>query len=272
MPRSSTARHSPEVRPPDNRELLETLLTMPGSTYGAYSRFHPYSPRNRAWLFMQGVDPQPIATFQGWKKIGRHVIRGRQARYVSRPVPVKLQEVDPTTGEQKERTFTRFVPSKSVFPLEDTDGEPLPPIETPEWTLECALANLAIRLVQFESFDGNTAGYSYERTIAINPLAPNRLKTACHEIGHILLGHTTADAFEEYRQHRGVKEAQAEAVAYLTLNELDAMDDITASRSRAYCQGWLSGERPSELAISQVFAAHEVIFKAGRLAVEGENQ
>lgn len=73
----------------------------------------------------------------------------------------------------------------------------------------------------------------------------------------------------EYSTHRGVFEFQAEATAYLSMKELDRLDEATATRSRGYIQDWLKGERPPDKAIRQVFAATDQILKAGRIVVSG---
>jgi hypothetical protein len=61
-------------------------------------------------------------------------------------------------------------------------------------------------------------------------------------------------------------EFQAEAVAYLAMNELGQLDDDTASWSRGYIQHWLRDEQPPDKAIQQVFRATDAILKAGRAA------
>jgi hypothetical protein len=60
-----------------------------------------------------------------------------------------------------------------------------------------------------------------------------------------VLGHTAPgiETQTEDALHRGTKEFQAEATAYLTLNELETLSLDTASHSRGYIQGWLRGER-----------------------------
>lgn len=69
-------------------------------------------------------------------------------------------------------------------------------------------------------------------------------------------------------------EFQAEATAYLVMNELELMNEATASSSRGYIRHWLGEEQPSDQAIRQVFATAEQILKAGRVlvsyAIEGE--
>ena len=51
------------------------------------------------------------------------------------------------------------------------------------------------------------------------------------------------------------------------MNELERLDDATATRSRGYIQDWLQHERPPDKAIRQVFVATDKILQAGRLAV-----
>ncbi|ASN39194.1 hypothetical protein CGQ24_09305 [Arthrobacter sp. 7749] len=69
---------------------------------------------------------------------------------------------------------------------------------------------------------------------------------------------------EEYREHRGLIEFQAESTAYLALNELSATDRFDAAESRGYIQGWMRNERPDDASIRQVFTATDKILKAGR--------
>jgi hypothetical protein len=137
----------------------------------------------------------------------------------------------------------------------------------PEWDFDTALQQLGIHLVPFTPLSGNLQGYSRNRDIAINPLAVNPAKTRFHEIGHVVLGHTTTVGLAEYQQHRGIYEFQAEVTAYLTMNELERLDEATATSSRGYIQDWLRHERPPDKAIRQVFTATDKISQAGRFAV-----
>jgi antirestriction protein ArdC len=86
-----------------------------------------------------------------------------------------------------------------------------------------------------------------------------------------VLGHTSGEQLAEYRTHRGIKEFEAEATAYLCANELEQLDAMDASESRAYIQGWLRGERPDDQSIKRVFAATTKILKAGRIALAEED-
>src|SRR4051794_28136391 len=83
-----------------------------------------------------------------------------------------------------------------------------------------------------------------------------------------MLGDTTDEQLAEYRQHRGIFEFRAQAVAHLALNELGLLTEETAMHSRGYIQSWTKGERPPDKAIKEVFSATDRILKAGRVAVE----
>ena len=86
-----------------------------------------------------------------------------------------------------------------------------------------------------------------------------------HELGHIILGHTMPHRHDEYVLHRGLMEFEAEGTAYLVMNELNLLDDETASHSRGYIHHWLQEEQPPEASIRRVFRAAEAILRAGRV-------
>jgi hypothetical protein len=250
--------------------LMDEALTAPGHLGDTYSRFHDYSLTNMMLFRMQGVF-EPVAPFSRWKSLGRHVLRGTRAKDVL--VPVLITEpvpADETVEEKRERVarLVGFKVMRAVFGLSDTDGPDIPPVPTPGWDLEQALGKLGIREEPFASASGNTQGYAHGVEFAINPIAVNPTKTRFHEIAHIVLGHTIPARYGEYATHRGIGEFQAEAVAYLAMNELGQLDNETAAHSRGYIQHWLRDERPPDKAIQQVFRATDAILKAGRLAVE----
>lgn len=246
-------------------QLLETALTQPGSVGDTYQRFWSYSFLNCIYLMMQRCEG-PIATYSRWQALGRQVVKGSKAYEIVRPITIKRE--DEATGE--EHVFTRFKPVRCIFSYNQTEGDPLPPApEPPTWSYEEAKQHLDIHEVPFNALEGNMQGYSYQREIAINPLARFPQKTRLHEMGHVLLGHTVPPAEGEYRPHQGLREWQAESVAYLAGNELGLLDDEAATVSRGYVQGWMAGEQPSDIAIRQVFGATDKILRAGRVAIEG---
>jgi hypothetical protein len=162
--------------------------------------------------------------------------------FVPSPEPPEGESI----AEKRERVarLIGFKVVRAVFPLSATDGPELPPQPTPGWDLRTALNKLGITEVPFGQINGNIQGVSHGTEFSINPVAVNRNKTVFHELGHIILGHTLPHHFEEYRAHRGVYEFQAEATAYLVMNELELMDEETASHSRGYISHWMHGERP----------------------------
>jgi hypothetical protein len=159
---------------------------------------------------------------------------------------------------------------RAVFALSDTEGAELPPIPIPGWDLQAALDKLGIREVPVDNTNGNLQGWSQGVEFAINPIAVNRTKTRFHELAHIMLGHTLPHHYQEYQAHRGMMEFQAEAAAYLVMNELELMDEETASHSRGYIRHWLGSEQPPDQAIRQVFTVADRILRAGRIAATGE--
>lgn len=245
-------------------ELLETALTAPGHLSDVYSRFYNYSFGNMVMLILQGVD-EPVNTMKRWNQMNRRVIAGSRAASIMVPLFYKEEN---ERGEEVRR-LRGFKLSRSLFTVSQTEGDPVPPVEPKGWDLETALRNLDIQRQPFKHLDGNTQGISWDRNIAINPVAENPLKTTFHECAHIVCGHTTADKRDEYSTHRGVMEFEAEASAYLCMNELGELDDQTASASRGYVQHWMDGDRPPDESIRRVFVATDTILRAGRIAIEG---
>lgn len=244
----------------DWNRLIETALTVPGHMGNQYNRFYEYSFVNQLLLMMQGVEPQPVATYKRWAAMGRQVVRGSKAKEIIRPMIFEKEDEAGTVIEKK----VRFKAVRCIFALCDTVGDELPEVEVPGWDLDQALEKLDIQRKPYESYDGNTQGHSWDRNLAINPLAVHPGKTLMHEVGHIVLGHTTPDKLAEYETHRGIFEFQAESTAYLTMHELGQLPEVEAAESRAYIQGWLRDERPSDTDIRQVFTATDQILKAGR--------
>lgn len=240
--------------------MLDEALTAPGNLHGVYDRFYSYSFFNQLLLRMQGLR-EPVATYKKWAELGRQVLKGSKAKEIIRPIFSRPKD------EREEPVLIGFTPVRCIFGYSETEGEELPPVQLPEWDADIALAKLKVRRVPFTELNGNIQGASRGKEISINPVAANPAKTLIHELGHVVLGHTLPESITEYSTHRGIQEFQAEATAYLTMKELDSLDEITADRSRAYVQGWMANEPPPDAAIRQVFGAVDVILKAGRVAV-----
>ena len=75
------------------RQLLDEAVTKPGTLMRAYSLFWNYSLGNQILALIQanqrGIPLGPIASFNRWKELGRHVKRGEKAIELCMPVTCK---------------------------------------------------------------------------------------------------------------------------------------------------------------------------------------
>ena len=257
---------SPGTTALDWSELMTAVLEMPGSMGATYCRFYDYSPMNQALMYLQGLR-EPVATYKRWQGIGRQVVKGSKARQIVRPITVTRRDDD----NEVKGTFTRFKLVSCIFPFSDTEGPDVVLPELPAWSLVAAAAELGIHKETFADLSGNVQGYSHGRLYAVSPVAVYPVKTAVHELAHIVCGHTDHD--ERTDDHRGVREFEAEAVAYVVMSEVAGLDgDCWApDESRAYVQSWLAaagrgsnGSAVTEVNIRRVFSAANKILTAGR--------
>lgn len=239
----------------DMQSLFNEALTKPGMLSDAYARFYEFSIGNGILALMQAGN-QPVATYKRWQALGRQVKRGAQA--ISLLVPVTFKK-----DEDKDDTITIFKSVNRWFKLEDTDGEPLShELRTPEFNLDQALSALDIEKVEFTKPDFNCQGYAYKNSIAINPAAKYPLKTAIHEIAHVLLGHTKDTQHSDtLTLEPSVMEVEAESVAYLVMSILGHEKVLT--ESRGYIQSWYSDAKREKIRVSKIFGIADKIIKAG---------
>src|SRR5438093_9344512 len=111
------------------QELLNEAVTKPGALMKAYSLFWNYSLGNQILALIQanqrGIPLGPIASFNRWRELGRHVKRGEKAIELCMPVTCKRtvkEEREDGTGAEMEVTFKRFVFRRNWFMLSQTDG------------------------------------------------------------------------------------------------------------------------------------------------------
>jgi antirestriction protein ArdC len=250
------------------RQLLEEAVTKPGTLMKAYSLFWNYSLGNQLLALIQahkrGIALGPIASFNRWKELGRHVKRGEKAIELCMPVTVKrtIKETGPDGSDvETEVPFKRFVFRRNWFMLSQTDGAEYQLPAIPAWDRSRALATLNVEEIPFEMLNGNCQGYATGRQLAINPIAQHPAKTTFHELAHIELGHTTESAVNDSESlPRSLKEVEAESVALLCLESL-GMDG--AEYCRGYIQNWLSGATIPERSAQRIFAAADKILKSG---------
>lgn len=264
-----------KTKRPDWGELFAQALSEPGRMSECYSLFHSYSLGNQALAIfemqLRGIPIGPIASFNGWKKIGRKVKKGEKAIALWMPF-IKRETKTTADGEEKETTRKFFIMKNNWFafsqtePLDPENPGSAPTPETPSWDKATALENLGITEEPFAEVDGNTQGYAKTDLgiVAINPLAAMPWKTLFHEIAHCLMHSKETQMADGQVMARSIKEAEAESVAYLCCATLGLPG---TEESRSYIQDWLvSKERSEEFAkksAARVFAAADKILKSG---------
>jgi antirestriction protein ArdC len=243
-------------------ELLEQAVTQPGLMLKAYSAFHGYSLGNQLAALLQcqlhGIEAGPIDTYKGWLDKGRHVRKGEKAIWLC--MPLTRKKTNQETGED-ELYITAFAWKPRWFVLAQTDGEPVPMPEIPDWNKERALAALGIEEIPFTHTNGNVQGYAKKSQVAVSPIAELPHKTLVHECAHVILGHTAeADISDSEHTPRSLREVEAEAVALLVCESLGFS---CAEYCRGYIQNWLEGEPIPEKSAQKIFGAADRILKAG---------
>src|SRR5216117_80477 len=149
------------------RQLLDEAVSKPGTVMRAYSLFWNYSLGNQILALIQannrGIPLGPIASFNRWKELGRHVKRGEKAIELCMPITMK-RTVTETGADGKESegqiAFTRFVYKRNWFMLSQTDGAEYQAPAIPAWDRVRALATLRVEEISFEMLNGNCQGYA----------------------------------------------------------------------------------------------------------------
>src|SRR5262249_14522548 len=94
------------------RQLLDEAVSKPGTLMRAYSLFWNYSLGNQILALIQakrrGIPLGPLASFNRWKELGRHVKRGEKAIELCMPVTCKrtVTEQDKTVTRPKPKSFS----------------------------------------------------------------------------------------------------------------------------------------------------------------------
>src|SRR5205823_12906437 len=111
------------------RQLLDEAVNKPGTLMKAYSLFWNYSLGNQILALIQanqrGIPLGPIASFNRWKELGRHVKRGEKAIELCMPVSCKRsvkEEREDGSEAEVEVTFKRFVVRRNCLLLAQTAG------------------------------------------------------------------------------------------------------------------------------------------------------
>jgi antirestriction protein ArdC len=201
----------------------ETDAAKQNETYRAWlntlSRFYSYSFNNWLLIYTQRPDATRVAGFQTWKSLGRFVKKGEHGIRIFAPIIRKIEEEKNGATEQVSRPVG--FRSIAVFALEQTDGEPLPEIDSNATEggeellprLEATTASLGIQLV-YKAIPGAAEGLSKGGLIEIEETLSTaaRCGVIVHELAHEL----------QHKQNRKEttlqqRELEAESVSYAVL-------------------------------------------------------
>ena len=183
--------------------------------------------------------------------MGRQVRKGEKAIKIFGYSTKTIVEIDEDTGEEKVTGKRAFYPVLSVFDISQTDGDPVPPrpgeavllqgddegeiYERTAAFLREKGWDVAVEPIPLPGVNGFTMhGAQVVRVDAdLSPAA--RAKTGLHEAAHAILHGEDGDQFS----HRGVREIEAESVAYVVGSML-GLD--TSSYSIGYVAGWSNAD------------------------------
>ncbi|PCC27043.1 hypothetical protein CIK76_18795 [Glutamicibacter sp. BW80] len=234
--------------------------------------FHRYSMGNLLLILAQCPGATRIAGYRTWQNLGRQVRKGETGIRIFGGRSVRWTEEDEKTGDETERSTVRFFPV-SVFDigqsdLTDPEAEDHSTVahkltgEDPQGITNAATDYLTGKgwTVSREPISGSANGYTTtdgsKQVVIDQALSPAQAaKTALHEAAHVIL-HSDQDA-AEYIEHRGIKETEAESVAYIVAGILE-LD--TSAYSIGYVAGWSQGETEviKETAARVLKAAHQL--------------
>jgi hypothetical protein len=207
------------------------------------SSFHSYSFNNTILIYMQNPHATLVKGFREWKKHGRYVKKGAKAIKVLAPLIGKKKEKEESEKEDEKKKVLYGFRYVNVFDVASTDGKdlPAPAVKSLEGDgeQEKALLQEWIRRVDIPvtfKDTGEANGYYHliENYIAIHEgrSTTQQLKTLIHEYSHYLL-HAKGATFEQ--EGSRIREAQAEAVAYVVMNHFGY---DTGDYSFGYIAGW----------------------------------
>ena len=236
------------------------------------SQFHSYSFNNTLLIHLQKPEASLVAGYQTWqKKFHRQVRRGEKGIQIIAPAPIRTREeiekVDPATMEpvlkpdgtpemeEVEYTIPRFRVT-TVFDVSQTEGEPLPELETQELLGSVenyeifmqAIRDISPVPIRFDEIESGAKGYysSVDKEIVIQESMSESqtMKTGIHEVTHAKLH--DRDIIEEMDEKKDqmTREVEAESVAY-TVCQYFGLD--TSDYSFPYIAGWSSDRDMKEL-------------------------
>lgn len=232
------------------------------------AKFHSYSPRNIDLIYSQNADATQIAGFKQWKNdFNRSVNKGEKSIRISAPIIKKLTPEEQqrlNTTEERAIIGYRYIP---VFDIEQTHGAPVPNVN--DFVKENLsdhknVSDLYNELKNYlnENTDLKVSEQNLDaqkgvkgffqpvtNEIVISESEPDsalKLKTLYHEYAHSQL-HGLTSEFKD--RHREYKETQAEAVAYIAMQNIGV---DTSEYSLGYVATWAQNKDVIHEALSEI--------------------
>ncbi|WP_254861365.1 ArdC-like ssDNA-binding domain-containing protein [Natronomonas gomsonensis] len=235
------------------------------------SRFHDYSHRNTLLIKLQCPEATRVAGYNTWRsEFDRHVQEGEQAIWIWAPIITKQCpecenspsyheqsdcDYDETPPEEWSKGLVGFKPT-AVFDVSQTEGEPLPELETeaagdaddlvPALLDAAPTLDIDVRVVDTAEWEhGDAKGVCKHQTLhECQPVVEAKARsnqadlavTLIHEYAHALLHFDVDDEPE-----RAKREIEAEAVAYI----VGRYFDLDTSGSAFYLAAWQDDDAES---------------------------
>jgi len=219
--------------------------------------------------FETGRVPEPVpsyvAGYKQWQQLGRQVQKGQPGYMIFAPVTGRFASSNPADpsswrrlGPREKHKVNEVVRTKMVgarpayvWDVSQTVGDPIPEPPSPKLLAGDAPAGLweglaaQVEALGFEVLrvpdagqiggaDGLTDYMTRQVSVRTDVTEANQVATLAHELAHVLM-HDPAD--QEARQHRGIREVEAESVA-LMIGAAHGMD--TSGYTIPYVAGWAS--------------------------------
>ena len=231
------------------------------------AKFHHYSLRNINLIYAQDPQATQVAGFKQWQKdFSRRVTKGAKAIRIAAPITKRLTpEQQRPLGTKRDQAIVgyRYLP---VFDVRHTTGKQIPQTQDFIKTELGEHANVTPLYQAFKTYLNKTT----DLTVTERPMTENqargyfapktneividsqesdqgmRLKTLYHEYAHSQL-HGLTSTFKD--RPRGYQEAQAEAVAYVAMQNI-GID--TGAYSLGYVATWAKDQTVIHQALSEI--------------------
>ncbi|WP_085369590.1 ArdC-like ssDNA-binding domain-containing protein [Leifsonia sp. NCR5] len=235
--------------------------------------FHSYSLNNLLLILAQNPTATMVAGFRQWQTKGRQVRKGEKSIKIFGYREKKTETAADTDDAAEDAArVIRYFPTLSVFDIAQTDpiegADPLPRDPTQRLIGDDDHGVIAPLTTHLESQGWkisnepltHASGYTdpqTQRVVLAECLSVEQsAKTLLHETAHIELHHI--DSVEEYRQHRGRMEVEAESVAYV-------VGGLCGFDTSAYSIGYIAGWSDEDVAVIRdsatrvLAAAHNIV-------------